>query len=406
VPTVRLNRILGAVSRLRDDDARMQPGENGMYVRKVENGYITDDGAIVALPSTQTLAAGTWSAKVSTPAGLVVHNKDAGTLVLDPHTGSPTTLVSGLATDQDAVLQEHQGLLYWWCGDDRGRITQGGVNLPWALPQAPAPTVSAIAGTMPAATYLVTVVWVDSAGAVSGCAPSASVTLASPGGLRITPISVPAEATQVRVFISPPNGEFPTWVEDRAVGGTWPMEVTTAPDPMGLYADIIPDTMSLSPLPIGDGMTTRGGFLVVWSGSTIWFGSGEWSHLHNPARHLFVLPEPIQGCVGVDGGLWVTTARRAFWIDGADLVKARITPVSTPRKYAAGGTLFPAEFSGLQTGRDAAAFVSDEGPVFGTADGQLVAPMRETQLWDVDGKAGRLVPFEYNGDKLYAVEIS
>jgi hypothetical protein len=229
--------------------------------------------------------------------------------------------------------------------------------------------------------------------------------LVASGGLRITPVSVPADATQVRVYVSPPNGEFPTWVGDVPVL-SFPLDVTSAPDPMGLYADIIPHTTGLYPLPTGSGMTTRGGFLVVWSGAVIWFSYGEGSHLHNPARHLFVLPESVQGCVGVDGGLWVTTVRRAFWIEGADLTKARINPVSTPRKYAAGGSLFPAEYTGLQTSRDVAAFVSDEGPVFGTADGQLIAPLRDPQMWGVEGKTGQLVPFEYNGIRLYAVEIS
>ena len=107
MPTVRLNNLRGIASRLRDDDARMQPGrEDGMFVRTVNDGYVTTDGAVEALPDAQTLDDGTWGAMISAPAGLIAHDKDNDTLVLNPQTETPSTLVSSVGAS--VAFLEHQ----------------------------------------------------------------------------------------------------------------------------------------------------------------------------------------------------------------------------------------------------------------------------------------------------------
>jgi hypothetical protein len=410
MPTIRLSSIAGIADRPASDDARKQPPDprdrdGRMFVDVLEGGYVTDDGKVAALPSTRAAATGSgWAAGASCAAGLVVHDKAAGVLLLNPQSVSPTTLVSGLDTSADAVMQEHQGLLYWWCGDARGRITSAGANLPWALPQAATPAVSVIAGTMPAGAYLVTLTWVDSVGAESSAAASAAVTLAAPGGLRITPVSPPSTATQVRVYVSIPNGQKPTWVGDYPVL-SFPLDVTTAPSATSLYAEIWPETLGLSPMPTGTGMTTRGGFLVVYEGANVWFSYGTWAHLCDTRRNLIQFPEAVTGCVGVDGGLWVTTARSAYWVNGADLNTASVQEVTSRRRYAAGGKRISPEYSLVPSPRPVAMFVSDEGPVIGTADGQLTAPLANTQKWDVVGNRAEIEMVEIDGTKTLWVGV-
>jgi len=406
MPSIRLTNFRGIAPRLRADDARMQAGrDDGMFVDALQNGYVADDGVVVALPGPQTVATGTgWRNGVSTPAGLLVHDKGAGTLIADP-AGDADIVVSGLSTTHDAVFQPHQGLIYWWCGTDRGRITPDGVNYPWALPQAATPTVTTIAGTMPAGRYLVSVTWLDSTGAESGCAPSFEATLATPGALRIAVGTIPADVDKVRVYVSPPNGQQPAWVADVATSA-FPYDVTTAHDQAGTKALIPLRTQGLDPLPVGDGMTTRGGFLLTWSDAVLWFSAGSWSHLCDVSRNLVAFPSDILGAVGVDGGVWVVTETGAYWVGGPDLNQASVVPVISRRKYATGGVrAAAADAFGVQTTRDVALFASSEGPVVGTADGQLVAPLADSQLWDVAGKSAQIVPFEQDGTRLLGFNL-
>jgi hypothetical protein len=174
---------------------------------------------------------------------------------------------------------------------------------------------------------------------------------------------------------------------------------------MGLYAGITPTTIGLDAMPIGSGMTTRGGYLVVWSGNLIWFSDPDNAHLTDLEMNVIQLPDAVLGCVGVDGGLWAVTARSAYWVGSPNLMQAPVAYRQSTRRYAAGGTRFPAEYTGLQTSSDVAAFVSSDGPVFGTADGQLNAPLAPSQLWDVAGKTAEVVPVEQNGTKIYAVGV-
>lgn len=406
MPLARLANFRGIATRLRADDARKQAGrDDGMFVEALRNGYVADDGVLVPLPGPQTVATGTaWAAQVSTPAGLLAHDRGAGTLVLDP-AGDADIVVSGLSIAYEAVFQPHQGLIYWWCGSARGRITPAGVNYPWALPQAPTPTVTNIAGTMPVGRYLVSVTWLDSTGAESGCAPSAEVTLATLGALRIAVNTIPTDAALVRVYVSPPNGQHPAWVADVATSA-FPYDVTTAHDQAGTKALIPLRTQGLDPLPVGNGMTTRGGFLLTWTDAVLWFSAGSWSHLCDLSQNLVAFPSNILGAVGVDGGVWVVTETGAYWVDGPDLTQASVVPVISRRKYATGGTrAAAADAFGVQTVRDVAMFASSEGPVVGTADGQLVAPLADSQLWNVAGKAVQIVSFEQAGTRLLGFNL-
>jgi len=81
-------------------------------------------------------------------------------------------------------------------------------------------------------------------------------------------------------------------------------------------------------------------------------------------------------------------------------MQATVAKIAQRRSYAAGGKRIPADYAGLDTARDVAAFASDEGPVYGTADGQLVAPLAPTQKWDVAGKASNVELVEIGNHRL------
>ncbi len=406
---VRLASFSGIDTRNDPSADVLQPPQRNerdarLYLPGLVGGFVTDDKRIAAFPSSESVATGTtWAASINTAFGLLVHDQGAGEIIWNPGPDQEV-LVENLG-NAPMVWIEHQGLIYWACDEDRGRITPTGVNLPWALPQAPTPDVTNITGTMPAGHYLVSVTWLDSTNAESGCAPSAEVTLAAPGALRIAVGSIPTGVSKVRVYVSPPNGQHPALVADVATDA-FPYDVTVAHEQAGPKVLTPLRTQGLSPMPVGSGMTTRGGFLLTWTDTVLWFSVGAWSHLCDQSQNLIIFPDGIISAVGLDRGVWVITERGAYWVDGADLTQARLVPVTARRTYAAGGArISAADAFDVQSAQDVAVFASSEGPVVGTTDGQLVAPLAESQSWDVIGKVAQIALVEQNGTRLMAFNL-
>jgi hypothetical protein len=399
--TIPLLPVLGGADTRRPPDHAVfqpQPVRDGFvppkYVKAVVDLLVASDGSLTTRPGLDTLAvlAGMRSGSLFL-GDLYVH---AGSSLLRVNTlsGAASTLIT-VSPDQPVVFCEHQGLLRWTDGSMSGYVGWDGTAVP-ALPQAPTPTVTPISGTLPAGRYLVSVTWVDSVGIESGCAQSAVATLTGAEALSVTVADVPAGAT-VRVYCSRANEAFPTWVGD-SLPALLPVQITAKP-----ASSIVCRTIGLEPLPPGAGLTTRGGFLVSWAGDLVSFSAGDWTHLHDPAHHAIQFPAPILGAVGVEGGLWVATAAGMYWVAGADLTKATLTDHADSRTYARGGVLLPANSLPLKLSLPFACFVSADGLVVGTADGQLLAPMSESQRWDVAGKRVSVALWDHNGETFIVV---
>jgi hypothetical protein len=189
--------------------------------------------------------------------------------------------------------------------------------------------------------------------------------------------------------------------------GLFPYDVTVAHAEAGAKVLIALQTQGLIPMPSGVGFTTRGGFLITWIDSVIWFSHNSNANLCDASKNLFMFPSNILGAVGVDGGVWVVTETGAYWVEGADLLQARVVQVTSRRKYAAGGVRAAAgDAFGVQTPYDVAVFASSEGPVIGTADGQLVAPLADANAWDVVGKVAQIVPIEQGGTRFMVFNLT
>lgn len=397
--------VTGINSRQERGAAPFQPGqgEGGgwrpLALVQCENAVVADDGAVLALPAAERIdGADGVLALHAAPCGLLLQR--AGSLW---RLGDDAPLVAEVSASVPIQFQSHQGLVYWSDDSHRGRITSAGLNLPWALPAAPTPAITLVAASagagFPPGRYLVSTTWIDPVGAESGCAPSAAVELATSGqALQLDPGPAPAEADAVRVYVSLPNDPQPALLFDWPLADGLPIPIAqplASDDPR---AEIVLRTQGLTALPSGAGMTTRGGYLLTWAGDLLWYSVGAWSHLCDQATNLFQMPAPILGAVGLDGGVWVTTTAGVVWIAGADLAQASVALLNDGRHYASGGVRVSAELAlGVQTGRDVALFVSDEGLVVGTADGQLLAPLRAEQLWAVAGRRGHCVPWVYAG---------
>lgn len=405
MPSVRLRNIAGIAPRLASDDARMQPPnprdrDGRMYVRVLEGGYVTDDEKVVALPSAQAAATGAqWGNGISAPCGLVMHDKGAGALVLDPQTESPTTLVSGLA-NADVAFVEHQGFVWWTDGTSIGRIDASGTPRPGTIQPTSAPSVATTGGTMPAGDYLVGYTWIDSSGMKGPCAALTKIELVATGGFSVSVAAFPADAASARVYCSAANGSEPRLVGTYEVSA-FPLTITTEPT-----SKTVLRTLGLSPLPPGGGLTTRGGFLLSWSGTELSHSRGDFTALTNLDIDYHQFPSTILGAVGVEEGVWVVTEDGLYWLRGRDLGQAAIQRNQDQRVYAKGGWLLPPQYAGIETSWPAAVFVSDEGPVYCSSDGRVSAPLASTQKWDVAGKTASLALWEQGGTKLVAIEVS
>jgi hypothetical protein len=355
---------------------------------------LASDGTLVSRPGRSLITAAASVRSGIQFAGATYLHISTSLVRLTP-LSAPAVLVTGLSTTP-AAWCVHQGILRWTDGVKSGYITADGY--PFAeLSQALSPIVTTPAGTLPAGRYLISVVRVDANGLQSGCAASTVVTLADgTHSLLVFPGVIPAGCT-VRLWCSRANEPLPVLIGDYAASA-FPVAITEAPT-----SSVVLRTVGLYPLPPGNGMTTRGGFLATWSGTLLSFSAGDWTHLHDPTRHFIAFPAAILGAVGVEGGIWVTTEGGIYWIAGADLTKATLSDRIDSRAYAAGGARLPSELTGLKTEFPVAVFASTEGLVYGAANGQLVAPMRESQRWDVAGKRASFAAWEFLGDKFIVV---
>jgi hypothetical protein len=261
------------------------------------------------------------------------------------------------------ALHEHQGFVWWSDGVTLGRIAPDGTARPGTLPETAAPTVTITTGSLPQGDYLVAVTWVDAYGMESACGALTQVTLNATGGLQVAVGAVPADAAVVRLYCSQANGQQARLIGDYAPGA-WPVTITTTPTSKAVLR-----TAGVSPLPAGAGLTSRGGFLLTWIDNVLFHSYGDFTALCDPSQHLHQFPGTILGAVGVEQGVWVATSNGLYWLAGKDLTQAGVSHRLDTRTYASGGALLPPEMSGLETGWPVAMFASDEGPVFGTADG-------------------------------------
>jgi hypothetical protein len=233
----------------------------------------------------------------------------------------------------------------------------------------------------------------------SGCGALAKTTLDSAGGLEVTIAALPNDVTAVRLYCSQTNGMQARLVGDYAPGA-WPVTISAVPTSKAVL-----HTAGLSPLPAGSGFTSRGGFLLTWIDDVLFHSRGDFTALCDLSRDFHQFPGTILGAVGVEQGVWVATTSGLYWLAGKDLNQASVSPRLDTRTYASGGTLVPPEISGLETTWPVAIFASDEGPVFGTADGQLVASYASTQRWDVSDKHMSAAVWEVEGNKQLAMSI-
>lgn len=267
---------------------------------------------------------------------------------------SLTTLATVGANDRLCAAQA-PGRLYWSTESTTGVIVDG-VNRSWGV-AAPNFYASQITGNMPRGDYRIAVT-VLNAGQESGARAGMRVNAA--GGIRVF-----LPAGDKHIYCTGPDG-----VDYFFAGST--SELTF--DIHGIPAGAPLLTQFMTPPPPSQAIAFWKGRMLMLSGNVLWYTPAY--RLEVVRRDRGFVPMPSRGVIlaPVEGGVFVATQDKHYFLGGADPQKWNLTPVAD---YGAiEGTLAikysNAGENGAETGLPTPVWTSHRGIVMGTPDGRLL----------------------------------
>lgn len=299
-----------------------------------------------------------------------------------------TSLVAGIVGRVSCAVLN--GEVYWSDGFRQGRVDAGGAASYWGLATPPRIVASAVVGHgLIAGTYQVThtALYGD---LESGAPECVAVEVPSGGGLSVT---VPAGAT-FRVYVSAGDGSRSELraVADVASGATFEFG-------SGLRGKRLESLGAVAPLP-GQCVAHYKGRLWVASGAVVWFTSARSPHWLFPAEGYFQFESPVVALAVTEDGLYVATASRTYFLQGAnpaDMVQRVVASVGAASGSAFAGLahdLFAGDggFLGQQS-----AWIDAEGYLaIGKAGGVILRP-HKPRYCAGGGIAGAVAQWDHDG---------
>ena len=346
-------------------------------VVEVNDMYLDSGGILFSRPGVQVVRALTRGLRLFSKGGMLL-SQDGGALCLeDPTTGNATTLADGL---DHGSLMVHE----WPSGGDRAFVTDGAINLciragtvvPWGLSVPDDPQVSAIPGSLPEASYLITATYrsgpLTSATAQEGGAPTPlSYALTSPGGLRIVVEIYDPNATHVAFYCSRPDQPEPVLVSVVPVHGiTATLDIVASTQLYATESPVI--TQNDGPPPAG--ITALGSlqaFMLAAVGSAVFRSWAGIPGLFSYNSEVQVFPAPVTAIVGLQDGAWIGTEQGLYWLSGDNPTVWRRTLVDPSPILPEGSRLPGSAFPTLQTEETVAMFASRRGLIAGLPGGQI-----------------------------------
>ncbi len=360
-----------------EDDGVFQPSKRGAHLVEAKNVDLDAAGVPSQRSGTTDRLAGTDYRALTSCAGLLLA-QDGGTIynvtVADPFTKS--ALVTGLSATAEVLFHEYEGECYYTNGIVCGKITSAGVATHWGMTTPAAPTLGTTAGALPAGNYRVSVTLVDADGVESG-APEASVladtVVTGSQAITVDVTSPDSNATHVKIYASEANQKELFFVSKVAVGSL-PATVSA----VGVSTEPLLTQHMRGPIP-ADAMFSHKGYMFLVADNVIFRSRGQTPHLYYPAEEVMIFPHTVKGGVGLDGGFFVATAAKLYWIAGKEPAAWKRTSMDTAT-YAIGGLSLPGErIPKLKTEDELALFVSEDGLVAGFTDGSI-AHLTDDQL--------------------------
>lgn len=217
------------------------------------------------------------------------------------------TIASGVG---DVSYAEYADSLYWTDGAQRGILTETGTTESWALPIPPAPVVSAsVAGGLDAGEYQVCYVYAAS-GVESGASPASVVTVSQGGGIQLSSVPQTSGVDQIRIFVSPVNGDVLYQHSQITVGAY--ANYLLGLKQLGKQLE----TRFLKPLPAGSIIRVYAGRMWSVTGKTLYYSAAQRPTLCDLRSSFFQFPHDIHALESVEDGLYVVTDKRAYFLPG------------------------------------------------------------------------------------------
>ena len=267
------------------------------------------------------------------------------------------------------------GDVIWTDGVRIEAVWKGAVAVPTPNP---APTVTASGGgALRAGYYQVAITAVDAAGRESGATWPVQVQVADGGRIEITNLP----GTLVNIYLSPLNGDMLYHAMTTSASSyIFPL----MPSMLGRQLD----TVGLVPMPAGRIVRQHNGRLLVADATQLHYSEPYAYWLHHPLRNRI----PLAGLTlvePVDGGLYLATQDRTYWLPAADVDKPESLTEILPYGAVAGSA------ARMENGTDVVWF-SSRGMVVGNGQGQVKNVQEETVAVGA-AKAGATLYREQDG---------
>jgi hypothetical protein len=388
----------GVDNRSKEQSLARDERGHTIALREAENVDLDKDGKIQRRQGATKVTSGIrvhslWG-DAGFPLALYVDNGEL--MALQTDLGS-FSVRDGLDPGQPVSFALAAGRAYWTNRMQTGSVTADGVPMPWGVDAPhgqPGAAGGAGIGGLDAGTYQVAVTFVSAAGEESGASRAASVQVPQGGGITLTDIPQPVDASQmVRVYRTGANGGGSA---ERALlyhATDLPAGTTTVILGAARLGRPLA-TQFLEVMPPGQIVRQHAGRLWVAATATIVYseslryGLTKLPQNRIAMPHVIDLMEPVGN--GDDGaaGLFVASGDRTYWLGGSNPADMRAAA-----RYPEGGGAVPGTAVrvagttfGLETSEPVAYWLARNGVgcvglpggnVLPLKPGQAVAPSAE-----------------------------
>lgn len=305
-PAAPIGPFAGMNNRLPDHalDIVERGRKVGDYLRNAVNVDLTDAGTLQRRKGSTRVLSGSDCHSLWSEGGQAFF-VDGGAIKALP---SGDTVRSGLAYGRPVSwCRLPDDRVAWSNGAELGFIERGVSSAPLVTPNPAPVAVASVGGSLRAGSYQVAITAVDAGGRESGATWPTQVQVPESG--RIEVLNLPG--TLVNIYVSPLNGD------------TLYHAITTSASSFSL--SLIPgtlgrqlDTIGLVALPPGRIVRYYHGRLLTADANQLCYSEPYAHWLYNPLRNRI----PIEGLTlvePVDGGLYLATADKTWWLSGADV---------------------------------------------------------------------------------------
>jgi hypothetical protein len=261
--------------------------------------------------------------------------------------------LTALSSDATMRYESINGNLYFSNGTDCGRLMSGEeYPEPWSLAVPAAPSVAVVGGMLAPGNYLLSLVFATAEGEEGGASQAIVVELPAGGGIEVTlPPAAPGSAF-VHGYLSAADGGAMTLHSINAVGAT-SVVIGASVDGASLY------TEHLAPQPAGHLVASHYARLLVAEGSKLTYSEPRTPGKYLPIKNFHRFPSRITNVAPCAGGVYVTTTKATYWLEGPDVAKATVRIVK-PCGASEGSAFRLPDNTGVGWYSDVGAILADE----------------------------------------------